>query len=96
MSTPHSRHLKELKGFFAEPAICRDSYRLLIHFATRLAAAGYASEVLAIIERSPEAAMFQPLADGLRIHLGIAIETDGPAYELALQIACKVIDDVAV
>ena len=92
--TNHTQHLKELDGFFANPAICRDSFRLLIHFATRLAAAGHTAEVLAMVERSPEYALFQPLADGLRIHLGLSIDALGQARELALQIAGKITDEV--
>ncbi len=94
IATDHTQHLKELDGFFANPAICRDSFRLLIHFATRLAALGHTAEVLAIVERSPESALFQPLANGLRLHLGLSIEAVGQARELALQIAGKIIGEV--
>jgi hypothetical protein len=93
--TDHSQHLKELETFFATPAICRDSFRLLIHFAIRLAAAGHTTEVLAIVERSPETKLFQPLADGLRLHLGLPIETKDRSRVLAVQIASKIADEVA-
>jgi hypothetical protein len=92
----HTRHLQELETFFATPAICRDSFRLLIHFAIRLAAAGHTSEVLALAQRSPEAALFLPLADGLRLHLGIPIQSTGRTRMLAIQIASKIADEIAV
>jgi hypothetical protein len=91
----HSRHLQELETFFADPKICRDSFRLLIHFAIRLAAAGHINAVLATVEKSPEAALFLPLADGLRLHLGIPIESTGRSRVLAVQIASKIADEVA-
>jgi len=93
--TDHTHHLKELDSFFANPAICRDSFRLLIHFAIRLAAVGHSMDVLAIVERSPESALFHPLVNGLRFYLGIPTEVVGQARELALQIADKIIDEVA-
>lgn len=93
--TDHSQHLKELETFFATPAICHDSFRLLIHFAIRLAATGHTTEVLAIVERSPEAKLFQPLIDGLRLHLGLPIESKDRARVLAVQIASKIADEVA-
>ena len=93
--TNHFHHLLELDAFFADSAICRDSFRLMIHFAIRLASAGYTSEVLAIVERSPETNLFQPLADGLRLHLGLPIETKDRSRLLAVQIASKIAEEVA-
>lgn len=93
--TDHSHHLKELESFFANPAICRDSFRLLIHFAIRLAAVGHTADVLALVERSPEAGLFQPLADGLRLHLNIPVESVGRSLVLALQIAGKIEDEIS-
>ncbi|HEY8933190.1 MAG TPA: hypothetical protein VIM44_07765 [Rariglobus sp.] len=93
--TDHSHHLKELECFFSNPAICRDSFRLLIHFAIRLAAVGHTAEVLALVERSPESKLFQPLADGLRLHLNQPVESVGRSLVLALQIAGKIEDEIA-
>ena len=93
--TDHTHHLKELESFFANPAICRDSFRLLIHFAIRLAAVGHTSDVLALVQRSPEAALFQPLADGLRLHLNLPVESVGRSLVLAIQIAGKIEDEVS-
>ena len=94
--TDHSQHLQELEHFFGNATICRDSFRLLIHFAIRLAAAGQTSEVLAIVLRSPEAVIFQPLADGLRLHLRTPMQhADAPTRKLALQIASKIADEIA-
>jgi hypothetical protein len=93
--TDHSHHLKELESFFANPAICRDSFRLLIHFGIRLAGMGYTAEVLALVERSQEPELLQPLADGLRLHLGIPMSAVGASRKLALQIASKIADEVA-
>lgn len=92
--TAHSHHLKELETFFADSSICRDSFRLLIHFGIRLAAAGHTAEVLALAVRSPESALFLPLIDGLRLHLGVPIESTGRARLLAVQIASKIADEV--
>jgi hypothetical protein len=89
----HSRHLQELESFFADSKICRDSFRLLIHFAIRLAAAGHIHAVLATVEKSPEAALFLPLADGLRLHLGLPIESTGRSRMLAVQIASKIAEE---
>jgi hypothetical protein len=91
----HSQHLQELESFFSNPTICRDSFRLLIHFAIRLAGVGLTHEVLAIVERSPDVVLFQPLVHGLRLHLGIPLQTNGPTRKLALQIASKIADEVA-
>jgi len=91
----HTHHLLELDAFFADRTICRDSFRLLIHFAIRLAAVGHAADVLAIVERSPEVALFQPLADGLRLHMGHSIEATGQARVLAHQITGKIYDEAA-
>lgn len=93
--TDHTHHLKELESFFANPAICRDSFRLLIHFSIRLAAVGHTADVLALVERSAEAKLFQPLADGLRLHLNRPIESVGRSLVLAIQIAGKIEDEVA-
>jgi hypothetical protein len=95
MNTPHAKHLKELKGFFADSVVCRDSYWLLVHLATRLAAAGHGSKVLAMVERSPERAMFEALANGIRIYLGMNVEKDEPGYEHALEIAERIGEEVA-
>ncbi len=93
--TNHAHHLLELDAFFADRAICRDSFRLLIHFAIRLAAAGHTANVLAIVERSPEVTLFQPLADGLRLQMGLSIEATGKARTLAHQITGKIYDEIA-
>lgn len=92
--TDHSHHLKELETFFGDATTCRDSFRLLIHFAIRLAGVGYTAEVLALVERSQEPELFQPLADGLRLHMGIPMLATGPSRKLAIQIASKIADEV--
>jgi hypothetical protein len=91
----HSRHLKELDSFFVDPEICRDSSGLLIHFSIRLAAVGHSAEVLDIVQRSPKAAVFQSLADGLRAHLGLPLQAKGRSRKEALQIASKITDEIA-
>jgi hypothetical protein len=91
----HTQHLKELAAFFADSKTCRDSFRLLIHFAIRLAAAGHTTEVLAVVLRSAEPDLFLPLADGLRLHLGIPLTSPEESRALALQIAAKITDEVA-
>lgn len=93
-SVDHTQHLKELELFLSDSATCRDSFRLLIHFSIRLAAAGHTAEVLALTLRSAEPALFLPLTDGLRLHLGIPIESTGRSRTLALQIASKIADEV--
>ena len=94
MNTPHAKHLKELKSFFGDADICRDSESLLVELALRLAAAGHAAKVLAMVERSPEAALFGALADGLRLHLGKRVEAEGPRYEEARRIAGQIHEEV--
>jgi hypothetical protein len=93
--TDHTHHLQELAHFFANPAVCRDSFRLLIHFAVRLAAAGHTAEVLSIVERASDPALFQPLADGLRLHLGDPMLATGNSRKLALQIASRISAEVS-
>ncbi len=93
--TDYSHHLRELEAFFASPSIRRDSFRMLIHFAIRLAGVGHTSDVLAIVERSPDISLFQPLADGLRLHLGLPMRSEGNSRKLALQIASKIAAEVA-
>ena len=92
---PSTEHLfAELEVFLARADTCRNSFSLLVHFAIRLAGTSDARRVLAIVQRSPEAALFAPLIAGLRLHLG---ETDvalGGTDELARQIAGR-IDETA-
>src|SRR4051812_25823623 len=87
--------LRELSSFFSDAAICRDSFPILVHFAIRLAAAGQAPAVLVIVERSPEAALFAPLAAGLRLHLGQQINEVGDTLNLAHEIARKIVEAVS-
>ncbi len=91
----HSHHLKELHDFFANPDICRNSFRLLIHFSIRLAAVGHTADVLEIVQRTADPSAFRPLADGLRHHLGQPLRSRGPSRKLALQIAAKISDEIA-
>lgn len=95
MNAAHSQHLKDLKGFFADPDTCRGSRNLLIHLATRLAAAGHAPKVLIMVERSPEAALLKPLADGLKIHLGKKVDEEGAEFEQAREIAERIDAEMA-
>ncbi len=96
MNGPHAKHLKDLKGFLADPEICRDSLNLLVHLATRLAAAGHGAKVLTMVERSPEAALLKPLADGLKMHLGKKLQVAGAEFEQARQMAERIDEEVAV
>ncbi len=82
-----SHHLRDLEDFFGDPSACRQSFRLLMHLAIRLAAAGHAEAVLRIVRRSPEARLFKPLINALRLHLGEVIAEDGEVRELACTIA---------
>lgn len=91
----HTHHLRELESFFANPQTCRDSFRLLIHFAIRLAAVGHTRDVLAIVQRASDKELFQPLIDGLHLHLGKQIKSTGPSRTLALQIASRISDEIA-
>ncbi|HTQ31872.1 MAG TPA: hypothetical protein VMI53_11745 [Opitutaceae bacterium] len=87
MNATREHYLAELETFFADGQACRDCQRLLAHFSIRLAALGRASEVLSIIERSPEPELFASLADGLRLYLGWPVsDTAGEAGDIAAQI----------
>lgn len=92
---PHARHLKELKSFFGDAEICRESESLLVELALRLAAAGHAAKVLAMVERSSEAALFGALADGLRLHLGKPVDAQAADYERARRLAEQIGAEVA-
>ncbi|MGA3006613.1 MAG: hypothetical protein ABSE59_01860 [Opitutaceae bacterium] len=90
MNNSHERYLAELKTFFADTHVCRDCFRLLVHFSIRLAAVGHADQVLTMVERSPEANLFTPLAGGLRLYLGRPDDTVGHAHELAREVATQI------
>lgn len=96
MNTPHAKHLKELEDFFRDANICRDSGALLVEMALCLAASGHAGKVLKIVERSPEAALFETLANGLRLHLAKPLDSQGDYNEPARQIANQVSEGAAV
>lgn len=87
MNATNENYLDELKSFFADARICRDSSRLVEHFSIRLAALGDAEQVLAIVKQSPEAELFISLAEGLRLYLGqpTCVESEA-AREIAAQI----------
>ena len=88
---PSNEHLfAELETFLARAETCRNSFSLLVHFAIRLAGSVDARRVLAIVRRSPEAALFSPLIAGLRLHLGEAGAAVGEADSLARQIAERI------
>jgi hypothetical protein len=80
----------ELEVFLARADVCRNSFSMMIHFAIRLAGSADARRVLAIVKRSPEAALFTPLITGLRLHLGEISTATGEAAPLALQIAERI------
>jgi len=80
----------ELEVFLARADTCRNSFSMLVHFAIRLAASVDARRVLAVVKRSPEAALFTPLITGLRIHLGEISAATGDSAPLALQIAERI------
>ena len=90
MNTTQERYLAELKTFFSDTHVCRDCFRLLMHFSIRLAAVGHASQVLDMVRKSPESGLFEPLAGGLRLHLGQPDDTVGHANKLALEIASQI------
>lgn len=91
MPRPSNEHLfAELETFLARAETCRNSFSLLVHFAIRLAGSVDARRVLAIVKRSPEAALFSPLITGLRLHLGETISSTGDADALARQIADRI------
>jgi len=90
MNNPHERYLTELKTFFADSHVCRDCFRLLMHFSIRLAAVGHAAQVLNMVEQSPEAGLFTPLAGGLRLYLGQPEGTVGHATDLAREVVIQI------
>jgi hypothetical protein len=88
---PSNEHFfAELEVFMSHEDTCRNSFSLLVHFAIRLAGSADARRVLAIVKRSPETALFAPLINGLRIHLGEITATAGEADPLARQIAERI------
>jgi hypothetical protein len=90
MNNSHERYLNELKTFFADSHVCRDCFRLLVHFSIRLAAVGHAAQVLNMVERSPEVGLFTPLAGGLRLYLGQPDGTVGHANDLAREVVVQI------
>jgi hypothetical protein len=83
----HSQELEELETLFTNPVACRESCRTVTNQAIRLAARGHAETVLEIVQRTPEKALFMPLTEGLRLHLGKVIASTGAARSLAMFIA---------
>lgn len=83
-------YLEELRSFFTDGEVCRESFVLLSQLAIRLAARGRVKEVLAVVERSPEAMLFTPLSAGLRLCLGEGCHEVGQTRELAERIASKI------
>jgi hypothetical protein len=90
MNNPHERYLTELETFFADSHVCRDCFRLLVHFSIRLAAVGHAAQVLNMVEQSPETGLFTPLAGGLRLYLGQPDGTVGQATDLAREVVVQI------
>lgn len=83
----HSQELEELETLFTNPVACRESCRTVTQQAIRLAAQGHAETILEMAQRTPEKALFMPLTEGLRLHLGKVIASTGAARSLALFIA---------
>jgi hypothetical protein len=90
MHNPHERYLTELETCFSDSHVCRDCFRLLVHFSIRLAAVGHAAQVLNIVEQSPEAGLFTPLAGGLRLYMGQPDDTVGHATDLAREVVVQI------
>ncbi len=91
MPRPSNEYLfAELEVFLARADTCRNSFSMMIHFAIRLAGVADARRVLAVVKRSPEAALFAPLITGLRLHLGEISSATGESAPLALQIADRI------
>lgn len=89
-SRPAHGFLAELESFFANPDQCREAFPLLSLLAIRLAARGHGADVLAIVERSPEAPLYAPLVGGLRLHLNLPCHEVGHSLDLARQIAARI------
>lgn len=83
----HPHTLEELEAVFANPSACRESCRNIMEQAIRLAARGHAAALLEIVQHTSEKALFLPLAEGLRLHLGMVITSTGAARALAIFIA---------
>ena len=91
MPRPSNEYLfAELEVFLARADTCRNSFSMMVHFAIRLAASVDARRVLAVVKRSPEAALFAPLITGLRLHLGEISAATCESAPLALQIADRI------
>jgi hypothetical protein len=90
MNNQYECYLSELKTFFSDTHVCRDCFRLLVHFSIRLAAVGHAAQVLDMVEQSPEAGLFTPLAGGLRMYLGQPDGTVGHATDLAHEVVGQI------
>lgn len=86
----HSHELEELEATFANSSACRASCHNVINQAIQLAALGHAEEVLSIVQRTPEKALFLPLAEGLRLHLGRMIVSTGAVRSMAIFIAERI------
>ena len=97
MPRPTNEYLfAELEVFLACADTCRNSFSMLVHFAIRLAGSADARRVLAIVKRSPEAALFTPLITGLRIHLGEISAATAASAPLALQISERIADAASI
>lgn len=88
--TDHAHAIEELEAVFANPTACRESCRSLTDQAIHLAARGHARAILEILQRTSEKALFLPLAEGLRLHLGMMITSTGAARAIALYVADQI------
>lgn len=90
----HSHALAELEAFFARPAAGHESFLTITNLAIRLAAHGHAEAVLAMAQQASEKVLFHPLVEGLRLHLGLVIQSTGAARSLAIYIASQIRQEV--
>lgn len=83
----HPKELDKLESLFANPAACCRSIETITNMVVDLSVQGYAKAVLELATQCSEPVVLKPLIDGVRLHLGMVINSTGAARALAIHFA---------
>lgn len=92
----HPQQLDQLESLFANPAACCRSIDTVTDLVVELSVKGHAKSVLDLAAHCSEPAVLRPLTDGVRLHLGMVINSTGAARSLAIHIAEMIRDGSGV
>lgn len=92
----HPQELDKLESLLANPTSCCRSFETINELVVELAVKGYAKPVLELTSHCAEPVVLKPLTDGLRLHLGMVINSTGAARALAIHVAETIRDGIAM